>query len=341
MNTAAALVKRMRDRRGMALLITLTVLSLLIAVTFQFSRNMRQEYFSASTLLGGQRLKAIAQSGVNIATALLEVDAEQSTHDSLVEPWAMVDSNSFVGLFSQGALQLLITDLSGKLDVNWMVAPAGASQEELDKAYENRVILKSLLLSSSFDIEDEEADQIIDCLVDWIDEDDDEMVQGAESSYYLSLNPPYQAKNGPVETIEELLLVQHISRSLLFGTEGRAGLAEYLTIHGLDGRININTADLELIRAMNSDIDDSILELFDQFRRDEENIDKMGNPTWYKTEVPGWPGYVDLPADNITNSSSFFSISSSGIFHDQQAQVFAVVERDQNGFVSMVYQKME
>lgn len=40
---------------------------------------------------------------------------------------------------------------------------------------------------------------------------------GANDDYYQSLPEPYRCKNGPLETVEELLLVKDITKDLLFG----------------------------------------------------------------------------------------------------------------------------
>ena len=96
------------------------------------------------------------------------------------------------------------------------------------------------------------TEEIADAIVDFVDSDSEEGEFGAESGYYESLNPPYVAKNGPLDTIEELLLVRGVTRELLFGldtnrngivdeseasnastsdTASELGLANYLTLY--------------------------------------------------------------------------------------------------------------
>ena len=68
---------------------------------------------------------------------------------------------------------------------------------------------------------------IADAILDWIDEDDVVREYGAEASYYSGLDPPYSPKNGPLETIEELLLVRGVTPDLLFGRDiNRNGLID-------------------------------------------------------------------------------------------------------------------
>ena len=58
-----------------------------------------------------------------------------------------------------------------------------------------------------------------DSLLDWMDEDSAPRELGAESDYYLGLDPPYRAANAGLQSLEELLLVKGVTRDLLFGLD--------------------------------------------------------------------------------------------------------------------------
>src|SRR5207249_3174996 len=69
--------------------------------------------------------------------------------------------------------------------------------------------------------------EIADAILDWIDSDQTPRETGAEESYYTSLNPPYKPKNGPLEALDELMLVRGITPDLLFGEDAnRNGLLD-------------------------------------------------------------------------------------------------------------------
>ena len=69
--------------------------------------------------------------------------------------------------------------------------------------------------------------EIAASIVDWRDEDSETTDGGAESDYYLLLAEPYECKNAPFETVEELFLVKEVSEELLFGEDdNRNGLLE-------------------------------------------------------------------------------------------------------------------
>ena len=108
-------------------------------------------------------------------------------------------------------------------------------------------------------------------IVDWIDQDDIPNPDGAENDYYSSLDSAYNCKNGPIDNIEELLLIKGISPQIYYDSNpdeetshwaemdidlaesvepdsqnGSVGLCDLLTVYG-DGRININTASKQVL----------------------------------------------------------------------------------------------
>jgi type II secretory pathway component PulK len=61
--------------------------------------------------------------------------------------------------------------------------------------------------------------EIAAAMLDWLDSDDSPRTDGAESEYYLALTPPYSPKNGPLDTLDELLLVRGVTPRLLYGED--------------------------------------------------------------------------------------------------------------------------
>jgi hypothetical protein len=132
------------------------------------------------------------------------------------------------------------TDEMGKINLNaWMaVDPTG------------QTLYAALLKLPNM------TEEIADSIIDWLDSDDSQRPSGAESAYYGGLDPPYQAKNGPLATVAELLLVKGVTPQLLFGNDrnrngkldpGEAdgadfdrGWSEYLTVYGRELDVDLN-----------------------------------------------------------------------------------------------------
>jgi DNA uptake protein ComE-like DNA-binding protein len=68
---------------------------------------------------------------------------------------------------------------------------------------------------------------VADAITDWRNPAARATADGAESNYYESLTEPYACKNGPYETVEELLLVEGVTPQLLWGYDyNRNGILE-------------------------------------------------------------------------------------------------------------------
>ncbi|MFH0793358.1 MAG: type II secretion system protein GspK, partial [bacterium] len=105
-----------------------------------------------------------------------------------------------------------------------------------------------------------------DAILDWVDPDDNAEPAGAESDYYESMETPYTCKNGPMDSIEDVLLIAGIPAELYFDArylirgkdmdeseeeEGPVSLPDLLTVHGnLSGAVNVNTAHPEVLAAL-------------------------------------------------------------------------------------------
>ena len=330
----------------MALLIALTVISLIVALTIQFNKNMRQNLVASGTQRNSGKLEVMAGSGVNLAMAVLLKDAIENEHDSLQDSWALLADEDLSKLFDVGSLTVKIIDNSGKFQINSLVhskkqqqagkTPAQVTAQEEDA----RNILWRLLRKEPFSVEDSAARAIIDSLVDWIDAEDGDGEQefGAESSYYLSLDSPYACKNGPVEFIEELLLVKGFTPELLFGTEKHPGLAALLTAQGNDGLININTADPLLLQALHEDMTKEMVEDMRAFRADKNNKDKLASIAWVAEVLPFFTGKNALK--NISVKSRSFTILSHAQLNSTEKNIVATVQRE-NQKTSLLSWKVE
>ena len=88
-------------------------------------------------------------------------------------------------------LKIQIQDESNKLSINTM-----------DEALLNQ------MLEESFDFDFGTARELSSMLLDWIDPDESRRLNGAESEDYLRRKPAYRAANRPLQSLEELRLLE-------------------------------------------------------------------------------------------------------------------------------------
>src|SRR5258708_5902979 len=96
-----------------------------------------------------------------------------------------------------------VTDESGKINLNALlkIDPTGSKGHDLLMTLPNM------------------TEDVANAILDWLDPDDTPRESGAENDYYQSLSPPYNCKNGPLDSLEELLLVKGVTPQLLFGND--------------------------------------------------------------------------------------------------------------------------
>jgi general secretion pathway protein K len=323
----------------MAMLITITTLSMLIALTVEFQRSSWQSLSSAANSQTLSSLKAISASGVEIGQSLLEADIGLGEVDTLQDIWAVDNQENLQELFTAGTLDLRVEDLSGRLQLSSLLPEDGEGGG--DRHLVARDILLRLLSSGVFVTEDEEeARVVVDSLVDWLDADDRESDYGAEESYYNSLDIAHSCRNGPVQYPEELLLIRGITPELLFGDGEKEALLDYLNIHGEDGKININTAPKLLVQSFDATLAEEIVVRFDEYRRNEENAERLGSLQWYR-EIEGWPGDVVFPEELIGTNSSLFHIVSAARSEALSLVMSAFVRRQEDGQTILLAQRIE
>lgn len=338
--------KLLGNNKGMAILIAISVVSVLIAAGLELNRKVRTTTEAAATTRDRMILSQMAISGVEAAKLMLINDINDSQADSLQEDWASEEKLSelleLVG-FEDGKVAIKISDEMGKIQINALVNfPEGRQFNESQRQMWVRFSEKLLALYE--DIEDTDTNTIINSIKDWLDSGDDDAItglSGAESDYYQDLDPPYEAMNGPFNHLGEVALVKGILPEIFYGPAGAAGLSSFITVHGateqgdekftFEGKININTADLPVLAALLPPESDDFAQALIDYREEvsEDNYkNDLTNIGWYKN-VPGFSD-IELDTDLISVSSSIFRVESNASLNGINHSIVAVLQRQKN-----------
>ncbi len=144
----------------------------------------------------------------------------------------------------------------------------------------------------------DEVEELLDAWTDWTDQDDAASPRGAEDEYYLSLDPPYRARNHPeLDSVEELRLVRGFDE--LFAD---FNLDAAFTVYGSGQRVNLNLATreaMQLLPGISEDTIEAILEY--RQTRDMRGQGDVGEivPLEEMVELSPWIG---------NNTSSVYSV---------------------------------
>lgn len=245
-------------RRGFVLIMVMVVLTGLALVAFHLAARCRMRLAEVSGSVRAAQGRWLAHAAVQRGIVALEADGNE--WDWLSELWAQLgrdDSPQWFGRPIEG----LSTDLVARCSV--MDEHAKINVRSLDH-------VPPVASLGAW------GQSLSPLLADWIDSNDDRRADGAESADYAeAASEGYSAKNRPLEVLEELRFLKGMSPETMLGEDsngngvldaweddgaarppmdngdGRLDVGPWslLTCAG-DGRININTAPLEVLATM-------------------------------------------------------------------------------------------
>ncbi len=249
---------------GIALMMVMICVTVLGVMAALFAYSMKVETRLAMNANAEAEFHALAQSGVDYCKAVLaaSMNCPEEPFDAETQVWAggttSLCSNELLTMvqptvdLGRGKFTWKMVDLERKANINLADPPM------LEQA------MRLLAVDAA------ESAGIVASILDWIDRDKNPHVNGTESDYYESLDPPYQCKDGYMDDISELLLVRGVTPEL-YGVAGltapppppslreqlRMGFEEEYVQRAVlkdlftpisSGQININTASAEVLQ---------------------------------------------------------------------------------------------
>jgi general secretion pathway protein K len=340
------------DRRGIALVLVLLAIFVLSIIAGGFAYSMKVETKLARNRNSETELEWLGRSGVEYARWILaqQLLVPNEPYDALNQVWAggqggagttnsaLLDVQREVHL-GNGSFTWQIVDLERKLNIN--VA--------------TDTILQHALVTAGVDAG--QVTPIVNSILDWIDPDDQPHVEGTESDYYQTLDPPYNAKNGPLDDISELLLIRGITPDIFWGPMSTnhpqglyqqrlnrlgqpaqtpafaAGLADLFTPFS-NGRLNINTASAAVLQVIPG-IDAMTAEAIVSARGGEDDGSGQSGPfrstapQYLWSRVPGMNLEVGRQIQQICDvRSRTFEVQIDAQVGDYHRQFVAVLGRN-------------
>jgi general secretion pathway protein K len=255
-----------KSSRGVALIMVMIAITVLAVLAFGFAYSMTVETRLARNGNSEAELEWLGRSGVEYARWILseQLRIPGEPYHALNQVWAggpggiattntpLLNVEKEVQL-GRGSFTWKIVDLERRANIN----------------IANQMLIEQALTLMGADPGD--MTPVVSSILDWIDPDDNIHPQGAETPYYQGLEPPYMAKNGPIDDLSELLLIKGITQELYWGDSatnhpagvflpkdnrmGLRGAARMFNSGLVDlftplsaGRINVNTASADVLQ---------------------------------------------------------------------------------------------
>lgn len=347
----------LQNKTGAALVVTLAIVAILVAAALELGKFTGKSAMATLKEKDMFQAEQYAFSGINLARLILCEDAAKNRVDSIQEPWADPDilfqAVTEMGLAREN-LTIKITDELSKIQVNAMVKEFPGNLPNFDQIRIWERFLQ-LRFSEEKDLDQRDPALIINCVKDWLDSLDDDAItgiSGAESDYYLDLDPPYVCANGPFNHVDELLNVKGITKDFLkddnidetVESAAKLELQDVFTVYGLDseilengrytykGKININTAKLEVIKALLPQGMEELVQDLVEFREEKsEEGDIFVNSLdkgWYKKVIALSEEEQKKFERVISYSSNIFKVEAAGVANSSKVKLCCWVQRE-------------
>ena len=291
------MTRRRENEKGIALLVTLLILVLVVALVHEVFRIGAQSAQSGAYGRDSIRCILLAEGGTGAARIVLRLDARDNQYDTLDEIWSRAALPITLG---DGEVRVTLEDEERKIDLNRLMLPNGNAPDERRLAVFQR-LLDTLGIERT----------VADAVVDWLDNDENPRVAGAESSYYNGLPNPYRAKNDLFDTIGELRLVRGVTAEIY------EKLLPFVTVSS-SGMVNLNTAPKEVLMSLSAGIDLAEAGPIDAKTADEIIAYRVDHPFTAASQIGNVSPFLrDLYARTLIREimdvrSTYFHVRSSG-----------------------------
>jgi general secretion pathway protein K len=319
-------------QRGVALVVALLVFGLSAALLVAMQSEFTLFYQRGSNLFLAEQGHAYLRGAEELATLALVMDhdtdqAREQPRDDLGEIWAQQATP--YPLDEGGWLVGSLQDLQGRFNLNWLAATAaGADASAEDGARftpAQAFFIRLLQALPEVPLGSQEAIALTQAIGDWLDPDTVTRPLGAEDDFYSGMSPPYRAANRAMASVSELRAVATMTPELYLA------LAPLVTVWPQEpAKLNIHTAALPLLRAINADgelMPLGVMEGESLFQRQRSeggfaNLDELlDDPVFSDKTMTAVAGLLD-------ESSSWFLLAAEVEVADRTMRLYSVLHRD-------------
>ena len=259
-----------QKNRGTVLILALWALSFLAVFAVYLGMGVRQKMLFIQHIEKNEKLRQLAESGVQKAIAVLNDDLMRNSY--FYTTFGKMSRHNNFEDFTEIRLE------DGFCEVSYLYAgeeygttrkvPGFIDEESRINVNTAEMASLKLLIQIVLRWNEEDAQDLASALVDWRGYHTRELKGFYSDSYYDNLLYPYQRKKDAFEVIDELLLVRGMNDSLL------ERLLPFITIYG-DGAVNINTASAPVLLSLG--LPEQLVDKILAFRRGPDGEEATGD----------------------------------------------------------------
>ena len=290
-------------QRGVVLLSVLLILALLTALVYQLVGRQSLVVAQARQTFAGDQALQYALGAEDFARQILRQEwMDTGAVDNLTEIWAQPLPPLDV---DEGSLEIQVRDLNACFNLNAVASTTTGQATGRVNLSRFKTLLRNLNL----------PEPIADTWLDWIDPDQEVGGFGAEDSEYLLGEFAHRTGDQLASHTSELRMLRDMD------AETYAAIEPYVCVLPNDElRVNVNTADPQVIAALNPSLSVDQIESIALVERTYSDVNQVTN------EIPE----LTAATDAFGVASEFFEIQIRAQVDDSLVELASTLHRNPN-----------
>lgn len=240
--------KNNNSERGIVLVLVLIIIAMLTIVVADFTFSTYVDFEISANTRNDLKARYIAKSGVNVVTGALKNNALEDLVDvgssfagiqiDKTEFWSLKVPTFPVG---DGSVSITVGDERSKINLNSLV-------NQQSNKIDFQVLTALTELFKFLEVDSSKSELFIASLINWLDREltgsqNDQDPRGANGSFYQGLDNPYIIKDGTMDSIEEIRMIEGMDE------EFYNKVRDYVTVYPRNKQVNFSTAPKPVIIA--------------------------------------------------------------------------------------------
>lgn len=292
------------QQRGVALITALLIVALATIISVRISTQLQLDVRRTGNILSNEQAMLYNLEAEAWSRRILEKDRKDNNIDHLDENWAIEIPPLPV---EGGTIRGKLTDMQACININTLAASGVTGSVAQDR-------FKQLLVNQGLN------SNLVQAVVDWIDADLETLIpDGAEDGHYMNLKP-YRTANTPLLSVSELRLIKGFEKNEVYEK-----LSPWLCAIDAPTAINVNTAPVEVLKSLSSDITDRDAEAIITQREDDpfDDMTEFLNFNDLKSKI--------LKTDHLSVSTDYFLLETEARIGQSRTLMYSLIQRDGGG----------
>ncbi len=244
----ATTTQGINSENGIVLVIVIIIIAILTIVVADLIYFTQIDREISTNTIDELKSRYIAKSGIHVAAGTLKAQPLEDLSD--IASTLASSSNYASGFWAinvpffpvgDGTVSVTVLDERSKVNLNSLVS---SSTNRVDQ----QVLAELKELFKLLGVDESKSERFIASLTNWLDRplegaQNDQDSGGANSGFYSGLSNPYKIKDGTLDSVQEIRLIDGMDEEFF------DKIKDYVTVYPRDKKINFSTAPKVVIMA--------------------------------------------------------------------------------------------